>query len=39
MTEAEIEQNIDDLTQGEAIFFPCTNFIGAVFCEENGVSF
>ena len=39
LTEAEIEQNIDDLTQGEAIFFPCTNFIGAVFCEENGVSF
>lgn len=35
---AEVEEQIDDLVSGSAVFFPCTNFLGAIRCEEEGIS-
>lgn len=34
----EIEENLDDLVEGSAVFFPCTNFIVGPFCEERDIS-
>ena len=34
----EMEEQIDDLVSGSAVFCPCTNVRGNVFCDENGIS-
>ena len=36
--EEEIEQDVEDLVEGTATFFPCTNFIAGPFCDEAGIS-
>ena len=36
--EEEIEQDVEDLKEGSATFFPCTNFIAGPFCDEAGIS-
>ena len=38
LDDYEIDYRIDNLVEGEAIFFPCTNFIAGPFCEEVGIT-
>ena len=35
LDDYEIDYRIDNLVEGEATFFPCTNFIAGPFCEER----
>ena len=37
-SEEEIETDVEDLKEGSATFFPCTNFIAGPFCDEAGIS-
>ena len=37
-SEEEIEADVEDLKEGSATFFPCTNFIAGPFCDEAGIS-
>ena len=34
----EIDYRVDNLVEGSATFFPCTNFIAGPFCEEAGIT-
>ena len=34
----EIDYRVDNLIEGSATFFPCTNFIAGPFCEEAGIT-
>lgn len=34
----EIQENLDELVSGSAVFFPCTNFLIGPFCEEREIS-
>ena len=38
LSDEEIEENLDDLVEGSAVFFPCTNFLVGPFCEDREVS-
>ena len=38
LDDYEIDYRIDNLVEGEATFFPCTNFIAGPFCEEAGIT-
>ena len=38
LDDYEIDYRIDNLVEGEATFFPCTNFIAGAFCEEAGIT-
>ena len=38
LDDYEIDYRIDNLVEGEAIFFPCTNFVAGPFCEEAGIT-